>query len=87
MRVYLAGPVVLAALAALSGACGGGSAHNTQGAAMRSPASPSPTQEQRALAGKTVVIDPGHNGGNASHPEEINRPVDIITGTKPCNTT
>lgn len=40
-----------------------------------------------ALAGKVVVLDPGHNGGNAAHPEEINRPVDIITQRKPCNTT
>ncbi|MBN6052934.1 N-acetylmuramoyl-L-alanine amidase [Nonomuraea sp. RK-328] len=38
------------------------------------------------LAGKVVVIDPGHNGGNAAHPAEINRQVDIITGRKPCNT-
>ncbi|GAA5083737.1 hypothetical protein GCM10023259_094490 [Thermocatellispora tengchongensis] len=34
-----------------------------------------------------VVLDPGHNGGNAAHPEEINRQVDVITGRKPCNTT
>ncbi|NUR92242.1 MAG: N-acetylmuramoyl-L-alanine amidase [Nonomuraea sp.] len=80
MRVYVAGPVVLAALAVLSGACG--SVPGTQNAVLTSP-----SPEPRALAGKTVVIDPGHNGGNAAHPEEINRPVDIITGTKPCNTT
>ncbi len=40
-----------------------------------------------ALAGKVVVIDPGHNGGNAAHPDVINRQVDVITGRKPCNTT
>jgi N-acetylmuramoyl-L-alanine amidase len=35
-----------------------------------------------------VVIDAGHNGGNAAHPAEINRPVpDGRGGTKPCNTT
>jgi len=38
------------------------------------------------LAGKTVVIDPGHNGGNASHASEINREVDIGTGKKECDT-
>jgi N-acetylmuramoyl-L-alanine amidase len=38
-------------------------------------------------AGTVVVIDPGHNGGNAQHLKEINRPVDIGNGTKPCNTT
>jgi N-acetylmuramoyl-L-alanine amidase len=37
----------------------------------------------------TIVIDPGHNGGNASHPEEINRlvPAGANGTTKPCNTT
>jgi N-acetylmuramoyl-L-alanine amidase len=39
-------------------------------------------------AGKVVVLDPGHNGGNGSHPAEINRPVAAGRGqTKPCNTT
>lgn len=39
------------------------------------------------LAGRTVVLDPGHNGMNWAHPEEINRDVDIGTGVKACNTT
>lgn len=39
------------------------------------------------LAGRIVVLDPGHNGRNHAHPEEINRLVDIGTGTKACNTT
>jgi N-acetylmuramoyl-L-alanine amidase len=35
-----------------------------------------------------VVLDPGHNGANASHPAEINRPVpNGRGGTKTCNTT
>lgn len=34
-----------------------------------------------------VVIDPGHNGQNWAHPDEINRLVHIGTGTKACNTT
>lgn len=39
-------------------------------------------------AGKVVVLDPGHNGGNAAHPAEINRQVPAGRGqTKPCNTT
>ncbi|MEQ0559129.1 N-acetylmuramoyl-L-alanine amidase [Amycolatopsis sp. NEAU-NG30] len=39
-------------------------------------------------AGKVVVLDPGHNGGNGAHPAEINRPVPAGRGqTKPCNTT
>ncbi|SEH03834.1 N-acetylmuramoyl-L-alanine amidase [Nonomuraea solani] len=32
-----------------------------------------------------MVLDPGHNGGNASHPFDINRQVDIITKSKACN--
>ena len=39
------------------------------------------------LGGVTIVLDPGHNGMNWAHPEEINRQVDIGTGTKACNTT
>lgn len=41
------------------------------------------------LAGVTVVVDPGHNGANGSHPEEINRLVPAGAGgvTKACNTT
>lgn len=41
------------------------------------------------LAGATIAVDPGHNGGNATHPEEINRPVVAAAdgSTKACNTT
>ncbi|WP_407671079.1 N-acetylmuramoyl-L-alanine amidase [Nocardia stercoris] len=39
-------------------------------------------------AERVVVIDPGHNGGGAAHPGEINRQVsDGRGGTKACNTT
>lgn len=34
-----------------------------------------------------MVIDPGHNGMNWAHPDEINRLVDVGNGTKACNTT
>ncbi|NEA23226.1 N-acetylmuramoyl-L-alanine amidase [Actinomadura bangladeshensis] len=40
-----------------------------------------------SLAGKVVVIDPGHNGGNAEHPSEINKQVKIGNGSKACDTT
>jgi N-acetylmuramoyl-L-alanine amidase len=40
------------------------------------------------LAGRTVVLDPGHNGANGSHPERINRQVAIGHGMrKACDTT
>ncbi|GAA4297665.1 N-acetylmuramoyl-L-alanine amidase [Actinomadura luteofluorescens] len=38
------------------------------------------------LSGKVIVIDPGHNGGNAAHPEVINKPVWVGNGRKACNT-
>jgi N-acetylmuramoyl-L-alanine amidase len=40
-----------------------------------------------AVAGKIIVIDPGHNGANGAHPEIINQPVPMGTGTKACDTT
>ena len=40
-----------------------------------------------ALTGRTIVLDPGHNGHNAEHTAEINRLVDVGNGTKACNTT
>ncbi|MFE3600169.1 N-acetylmuramoyl-L-alanine amidase [Streptomyces sp. NPDC059142] len=39
------------------------------------------------LAGKVVVVDPGHNPRNRDHPTEINEKVDIGTATKECDTT
>lgn len=39
------------------------------------------------LAGRVVVIDPGHNPGNFRHTHEINRLVDIGTNHKECDTT
>jgi N-acetylmuramoyl-L-alanine amidase len=58
------------------------------GAVSPSPGGSSPSGGSPAsLAGKVIVIDPGHNGGNARHPEIINRPVDIYNAHKPCNTT
>ena len=60
------------------------------GGSTRSPAgapSGSATAPSRPLAGKVVVLDPGHNGENWSHPAVINRPVNVITETKPCDTT
>ncbi|MCX5396701.1 N-acetylmuramoyl-L-alanine amidase [Streptomyces sp. NBC_00102] len=39
------------------------------------------------LAGRTVVIDPGHNPHNHEHTREIARQVNIGTGHKECDTT
>ncbi|WP_242454427.1 N-acetylmuramoyl-L-alanine amidase [Bailinhaonella thermotolerans] len=51
------------------------------------PTAPRTMAEEGSLRGKSVVIDPGHNGGNAAHPEIINKQVDVITQRKPCDTT
>lgn len=40
-----------------------------------------------SLRGKTIAIDPGHDGGNGAHPSLINRQVDYGNGTKACDTT
>ena len=53
-----------------------------------SPAPPkSPPKKAGPLAGKVVVVDPGHNPGNFSHTREINQQVDIGTNRKECDTT
>jgi N-acetylmuramoyl-L-alanine amidase len=41
-----------------------------------------------SLRGKVIVVDPGHNGGNGSHPSVVNRTVNAGNGIrKACNTT
>ncbi|MGW2841274.1 N-acetylmuramoyl-L-alanine amidase [Streptomyces sp. NPDC001493] len=50
-------------------------------------ASPKGTSSEGPLAGRTVVIDPGHNPHNHEHTREIARQVDIGTGHKECDTT
>ena len=47
-----------------------------------------PKNNDGSMTKKVVVIDPGHNGDNAAHPEIINQLVDAGFGeTKACNTT
>ncbi|WP_229340094.1 N-acetylmuramoyl-L-alanine amidase [Streptomyces flavotricini] len=50
-------------------------------------ASASAPEAKGPLAGKTVVIDPGHNTGNFQHTSEIDQKVDIGTTRKECDTT
>jgi len=55
------------------------------------PATTSPSPSLRAhalpLTGAVILLDPGHNGGNATHPDIINRLVNVITEQKACDTT
>ena len=52
------------------------------------PGAPAPAvPTDRALAGRTVLLDPGHNTANGKHTAEINRQVDIGNSRKECDTT
>lgn len=51
-----------------------------------SGASAAPPAPLAHVAGRTIVLDPGHNGGNRFHPREIGRLVDAGTLRKPCDT-
>ncbi len=53
----------------------------------RPPLASASPQPARSLAGRTVVIDPGHNPGNFRHSTEINQKVNIGTNRKECDTT
>jgi len=52
-----------------------------------SPAPSSQVAVPAPLAGRLIVIDPGHQLGNHNFPRRINRPVPAGGFTKPCNTT
>jgi N-acetylmuramoyl-L-alanine amidase len=87
-----AGALAVVAGTALLGGCGSGGGATASAAppsaasTSAAPAAATPTPAG-PLAGKVIVIDPGHNGGNAAHPEVINKKVDVVNGRKPCNTT
>jgi N-acetylmuramoyl-L-alanine amidase len=92
----------MAAMAALAAGCGGTAsssagapgkvakpptAGSAAGGAGSSTSQHAAELKQNALAGKVIVIDPGHNGGDAKHPEIANKLVDAITERKPCDST
>ncbi|WP_435770520.1 N-acetylmuramoyl-L-alanine amidase family protein [Nocardioides sp. SYSU DS0651] len=56
----------------------------TTGTAATRPADP---REPGPLAGRVVVLDPGHQRGNGRFPDRIRRPVDAGGLRKECNTT
>jgi len=51
------------------------------------PTSSAPVAPGSPVAGKVIVIDPGHDGGNGAHPRDINRKVDAGGFQKECDTT
>jgi len=74
-------------------ACGGLGSSGSKAGVPTVSGSSSPDSRQAAdpgnggLAGFTIVVDPGHNGGNDKHPEIINKLVSAGPFKKPCNTT
>ena len=73
--------VVLVACSAGGGQPAPRAAPSPTPVAASAPAGPS-------LAGHTIVLDPGHNGGNAGARAQVTRPVpDGRGGTKACNST
>ncbi|MGI5119875.1 N-acetylmuramoyl-L-alanine amidase [Marinactinospora thermotolerans] len=92
-----AGLAAAAMAVALTTACGTGAGAEdapapevTATLPLPDPAAPSPGEATPAadlpLSGTTVVIDPGHNGGNAEAPDQINALVPSGPGTKACDT-
>ncbi|WP_149183384.1 N-acetylmuramoyl-L-alanine amidase [Streptomyces sp. TRM49041] len=76
------GGATASAVAGASATAGPGAAE-----AGATPSAAPGAAESAPLAGKVVVIDPGHNPGNFQHATEINKKVDIGTNRKECDTT
>jgi N-acetylmuramoyl-L-alanine amidase len=62
---------------------------SSQHSSAHTPLPPATSSADEPVSGVTIAIDPGHNGGNATHPEEIARlvPAGANGTTKACNTT
>jgi N-acetylmuramoyl-L-alanine amidase len=58
----------------------------TRAAPVATP-TPSRTGKLASLQGKTILLDPGHNGGNADDPTRLNKKVFIGNGYTLCDTT
>jgi N-acetylmuramoyl-L-alanine amidase len=87
-RARRSGPAALlvALLAAVLAGCGGTPVAPTSAASESQQPTGSPAAAP--VVKRTVLIDPGHNGGNAGNAAQINKKVpDGRGGTKPCNTT
>jgi len=101
--IVIGGILLTALAAALIAACGGNQATSSAPAATLPPQAPArstagaPSSSRTAssaapapappLSGRTILVDPGHNGGNFSHPRAIARLVPDGNGEKECDTT
>lgn len=81
-----AAPATTATTAAGTAGKPGGPAASPTPSGIPSP-SASTSPSTGPLAGKVVVVDPGHNPGNFRHSREINQLVDVGTHRKECDTT
>ncbi|WP_157254362.1 N-acetylmuramoyl-L-alanine amidase [Nonomuraea typhae] len=85
---------VLALLGLTATACGGVANSDAVGGGAQAGQAQAPAQQTttpkraaKALQGKVIVIDPGHNGGNFRDPKAVNRKVNVLTKWKACDTT
>jgi N-acetylmuramoyl-L-alanine amidase len=87
-------PVLTIGARASAVASAGGTPGPTEGAggvsstatSTSAPGAP-PARSAGPLAGRVVTVDPGHNGGNFTHPQAIARLVNDGNGFKECDTT
>lgn len=88
--VRAARPALLCAVALCAAACSVTPLHSVPKPTPVANPQVSPVTATAAAPAESpvVVLDAGHNGGNAAHPADIRRPVpDGRGGTKECNTT
>ncbi|MER7000458.1 N-acetylmuramoyl-L-alanine amidase [Streptomyces sp. NPDC000410] len=92
-RALLPLVATVAAAVSLAGCAGAdgtpprpGTTGSAPGSTTASAAAPA-ADNRLPLAGKVIVVDPGHNPGNFAHTREINKLVDIGTNRKECDTT
>ncbi|QBI52124.1 N-acetylmuramoyl-L-alanine amidase [Streptomonospora litoralis] len=64
----------------------GSTAADNRGSADGPGGTPGASEPAGPLEGATVVVDPGHNGGNADAPDRISESVDAGHGRKACDT-
>jgi N-acetylmuramoyl-L-alanine amidase len=89
-RSVLAPIVALVLVAGCGGAASPGRSRGQTAASVADAADVVTTTAPAArppLSGRVITIDPGHDGGNFTHPQEIGRLVDDGNGEKECDTT
>jgi N-acetylmuramoyl-L-alanine amidase len=90
-RVTTAAPTAAVATTTPSSTPGGSAPPSSAPAPAASTPAASPTPRAATtslpLAGRTITVDPGHNGGNFTHARQIGRLVPDGNGEKECDTT